>query len=94
MLSWKRRMGGCGVRVHEFKWEALLEARLGRERSTWASARWPVSASACVASKCGVRSPGKKPKRPLSHPGGAGEEKTGGKQRCFPAAGRHPAAWG
>jgi hypothetical protein len=28
-----------------------------------------------------VRSPGKKPKRPLSHPGAAGEEKTGGKRQ-------------
>jgi len=30
----------------------------------------------------------------LSHPGAAGEEKTGGKQRCFPTLGRHPAASG
>ena len=65
--------------VHGFKWEALLEVGLGRRRSTRVSARWPVSALACAAGNCGVRSPGKKPKRPLSHPGGAGEEKTGGK---------------
>jgi hypothetical protein len=42
---------------------------------------WPVSALACVAGDCGVRSLGKKPKLPLSHPGAAGEEKTGGKRR-------------
>ena len=45
---------------------------------TRVSAHWPVSALACVAGNGGVRSPGKKPKRPLSHPGAAGEEKTGG----------------
>ena len=53
---------------------------------TRVSAHWPVSALACVAGNCGVRSPGKKPKRPLSHPGAAGEEKTGGKRR-FPGSG-------
>ena len=31
---------------------------LGRRRSTRASARWPVSALACAAGNCGVRSPG------------------------------------
>jgi hypothetical protein len=31
-----------------------------------------------------VRSPGFKPKRLPFHPGGVGEEKTGGKRRCFP----------
>jgi hypothetical protein len=59
-------------------------ARLGVQKvtlSTRASARWPVSALACVAGNCGVRSPGKKPKRPLCHPGGAGKEKTGGRRR-------------
>jgi hypothetical protein len=65
--------------VHEFKWEALLEVGLGRRRSTRASARWPVSALACAAGNCGVRSPGQKPKRCPFHPGSAGEEKTGGK---------------
>ena len=84
----------CGVRVHEFKWEAPLEARLMPGCSTRASARWPVSALACAAGNCGVRSPGSKPKRPSFHRGAAGEEKTGGKQRCFPARGRPPAALG
>jgi hypothetical protein len=31
---------------------------LGRRRSTRASAQWPVSALACAAGNCGVRSPG------------------------------------
>jgi hypothetical protein len=47
---------------------------------TRASARWPVSASACVVGNCEVRSPRSKPKRPLFHPGVAGEEKTGGRR--------------
>ena len=34
----------CDMRVHEFKWEALLEVRLMPRCSTRASARWPVSA--------------------------------------------------
>ena len=34
-----------------------------------------------------MRSPGKKPKRSLSHPGAAGEEKTGGKRQRFLALG-------
>ena len=78
-------MTTCEVRVHEFKWEALPEVRLMPKGSTRASARWPVSASACVAGNCGVRSPGLKPKWSSFHPGVAGEEKAGGKQRCFPA---------
>ena len=56
--SWRRRPTTCDVMVHGFKWEALLEVGLGRRRSTRASARWPVSALACAAGNCGVRSPG------------------------------------
>jgi hypothetical protein len=41
-----------------------------------------------------VRSPGKKLKRPLSHRGAAGEEKTGGKRWRFLALGRQPAVPG
>jgi nucleotide-binding universal stress UspA family protein len=40
-----------------------LKVRLMSRGSTRASARWPVSASACVAGNCGVPSPGSKPKR-------------------------------
>ena len=53
-----------------------------------------VSASACSAGDCGVRSPGSKPKRFPFHPGAAGQEKTGGKRARFPAPGRHPAVLG
>jgi hypothetical protein len=62
--------------------------------STRASARWPVSASACVVGNREVRSLRSKPKRPLFHPGVAGEEKTGGKRWCFPALGWRPAVLG
>jgi hypothetical protein len=55
-----------------------------RRCSTRASARWPVSASACAAGNRRVRSPGLKPKRFLFHPGAAGEGKTGGRRCCFP----------
>lgn len=37
----------------------------------------PVPALTCVASNCGVRSSGKKPKRVPFHPGGAGKGKAG-----------------
>jgi hypothetical protein len=63
--------------VHEFKWEALLEVRLMplvQYPGQCALARLPRRTLR-------VRGPGMKPKRSLSHPGGAGEEKTGGKRK-------------
>ena len=80
-------MAGCDVMMHERSGRHQLEVRRMPGCSTRASARWPVSASACSVGNRGVRSPGSKPKWPLVHPGATGEEKTGGKIVRLPGPG-------